>query len=127
MINKSNGAWILVRNTHDLNYGDVRKQFNAVRSELLSEGYIHMGTSKLKSSYLQSRGDVQIANLLCAAEQRQISALFIFRIRCISDNFYEAFALIDRLNDMGVIVYDNEGCQYSYDWYCNQIGRRIRR
>ena len=44
MINKTNGAWILVRNTHDFLYGDVKKQFTAAKSELLSEGYVHTGT-----------------------------------------------------------------------------------
>ena len=126
MINKTNGAWILVRNTHDFLYGDVKKQFTAAKSELLSEGYVHTGTSRLRSSFMRSRGDAPIADMLRAAVQGDISALFLFRIRCISDNLYEAFGLIDRLNDMGVIVYENEGCQYSYNWYCRQIGRKIR-
>ena len=33
-------------------------------------------------------------------------------------NAYDAGAV-------GVIVYDNEGYQYSYDWYCKQIGKRF--
>ena len=60
-----------------------------------------------------------------AAESGKISAVFVFSIKHISQNHDLAFELVDRLNELGVIVYDNEGYQYSYDWYCKQIGKRF--
>ena len=47
--------------------------------------------------------------MLKAAESGKISAVFVFGIKHISQNYDLAFELVDRLNELGVVVYDNEG------------------
>ena len=63
---------------------------------------------------------------MSAAKAGSIAAVFVFSIKHISENLEVAFELVDKLNELGVIVYDNEGYQYSYDWYCKQIGKRFK-
>ena len=63
--------------------------------------------------------------MLKAAESGKTSAVCVCSTKHISQTHDLAFELVDRLNELGVIVYDNEGYQYSYDWYCEQLGKRI--
>ena len=126
IINKTNGAWVLARATGETGYGRMDTQISAMTSELHSEGYIHIGTSRLHFSIGSKHGPPEIATMMKAAEDKRISAVFVFSIRCISEDLDTAFALVDKLNALGVIVYDNEGYQYSYDWYCKQIGKRFK-
>ena len=125
MINKTKGAWILARTTGNSGYSLAERQISALTSELQSEGYYLAGRSTLHFSIKTEHGKKEIFRMLKAAESGKISAVFVFSIKHISQNHDLAFELVDRLNELGVIVYDNEGYQYSYDWYCKQIGKRF--
>lgn len=125
MINKTKGAWILARTTGNSGYSLAERQISALTSELQSEGYYLAGRSTLHFSIKTEHGKKEISRMLKAAESGKISAVFVFSIKHISQNYDRAFELVDRLNELGVVVYDNEGYQYSYDWYCKQIGKRF--
>lgn len=125
MINKTKGAWILARTTGNSGYSLAERQISALTSELQSEGYYLAGRSTLHFSIKTEHGKKEIFRMLKAAESGKISAVFVFSIKHISQNHDLAFELVDRLNELGVIVYDNEEYQYSYDWYCKQIGKRF--
>ena len=126
MINKTNGAWILARNTGATGYNLADKQISAMKSELHSEGYVHTGTTTLHFQIQNDLGKKELERVLSAAKAGSIAAVFVFSIKHISENLDLAFELVDKLNELGVIVYDNEGYQYSYDWYCKQIGKRFK-
>ena len=126
MINKTKGAWILARNTGETKYNLAKNQISAMQSEIHDEGYVHTGTSTLHFPLQSELGRVELNRVLTAASAGRISAVFVFSIRKLSEDAEEAFRLVDRLNELGVIVYDNEGYQYSYDWYCKQIGKRFK-
>lgn len=116
---------ILARTTGNSGYSLAERQISALTSELQSEGYYLAGRSTLHFSIKTEHGKKEIFRMLKAAESGKISAVFVFSIKHISQNHDLAFELVDRLNELGVIVYDNEGYQYSYDWYCKQIGKRF--
>ncbi|HOX40726.1 MAG TPA: recombinase family protein [bacterium] len=126
MINKTKGAWILARNTGETKYNLAKNQISAMQSEIHDEGYVHTGTSTLHFPLQSELGRVELNRVLTAASAGRISAVFVFSIRKLSEDAEEAFRLVDRLNELGVIVYDNEGYQYSYDWHCKQIGKRFK-
>ena len=65
-------------------------------------------------------------DLITAAKEKKIDALFVFSIRHISENLETAFRFIDKMNSYGVVVYDINGCTYSHDWECKQIGKRFK-
>lgn len=109
MINKTKGAWILARTTGNTGYSLAERQISALTSELQSEGYYLAGRSTLHFSIKTEHGKKEIARMLKAAESGKISAVFVFSIKHISQNYDLAFELVDRLNELGVIVYDNEG------------------
>lgn len=126
MINKTKGAWILARNTGKTKYNLAANQISAMQSEINDEGYVHKGTSTLHFPLRSERGQAELKRVMSAAAAGRISAVFVFSIRKLSEDTDAAFELVDKLNELGVIVYDNEGYQYSYDWYCRQIGKRFK-
>ena len=126
MINKTMGAWILARNTGTTKYNLAKNQISALQSELHSEGYIHVGTRTMHFSPKCDYGQRELERMIDAATSGSISAVFVFSIRHISKDYSTAFELVDKLNQLGVIVYDNEGYQYSYAWHCTQIGKRFK-
>lgn len=126
MINKTNGAWVLARETAAAQYGHIKDQVAAMQAELHSEGYVLKGVSSLHFPVISQLGEQETEKVIRAAENKLISAVFVFSIKHIDKDLNVAFKFVDRLNELGVIVYDNEGYQYSYDWYCKQIGKRFK-
>ncbi|MDD4494087.1 MAG: recombinase family protein, partial [Eubacteriales bacterium] len=86
----------------------------------------HIGTCAVKISIKADDDIHELLEMFRAAQEKRISAVFVFSINHLSESMHDACEIIDKLNSLGVLVYDNEGYQYSYDWYCKQTGRKFK-
>lgn len=125
-INNTKGAWIFARSVSSFRYGDIDSQVSILQSELKSEGYDHLGTCRVNSSIKADDDFPEVLEMFRAAQDKKISAVFVFSIQHFSENMDDACKIIDKLNSLGVLVYDNEGYQYSYDWFCKQTGKSFK-
>lgn len=116
-INGTGKAWVFTRQTNATLFGNIADQEEALTYEAKSEGYRIAGISRVHSSITTENGQSELADMLKAAEEKKIDAVFVFSILHISPDYDISYGLVDKLNSLGIIVYDNEGYDYSYDWW----------
>ena len=126
MYNNTKKSWILAREIPYWHFGTIIEQNRILASKSRKEGFSVIGYSDISEPINRLDSMRRIQTMMIAAHEKRIDALFIFSIRHISENLEVAFRFIDRMNSLGVVVYDLDGYTYSHDWVCKQIGKRFR-
>ena len=127
MYNNTRKSWILSRDIPYWCFGKTEEQNRILSAKSKKEGFSVIGYSNISEPINRLDSMRRIQDLIAAAKEKKIDALFVFSIRHISENLEVAFRFIDRMNSLGVVVYDIDGYTYSYDWVCKQIGKRFIR
>ena len=125
-INGTKKAWIFGRDVLAREYAKAEDQIRALISEAQSEGYDIAGTTIVRECINSKSDESEMKKLWTAAENKKIDAVFIFSSRHISDDYDVSGGFMDRLNSHDVVVYDNEGYEYSYDWFFHNVCRSNR-
>ena len=126
MYNNTRKSWILSRDIPYWRFGKTEEQNRILAAKSKKEGFTVVGYSNLSEPINRLDSMRRIQELITAAKEKKIDALFVFSIRHISENLEVAFRLIDRMNSYGVVVYDIDGNTYSFDWVCKQKGKRFK-
>ena len=125
-INGTKNAWIFGRDAFALEYAKAEEQIRALTSEAESEGYKVIGTTTIRESINSKKDQSEMQKLMAAAQAKKIDAVFVFSSKHISEDYDVSGAFMDALNKCDVVVYDNEGYEYSYDWYFHNVCRSNR-
>lgn len=125
-INGTKKAWIFGRDVFAREYAKAEEQIRALIGEAESEGYDIAGTTIIREDINSKTDEKEMKKLMTAAENKKIDAVFVFSSRHISDDYDVSGAFMDALNKYDIVVYDNEGYEYSYDWYFHNVCRSNR-
>jgi len=125
--NNTRKSWILSRDIPYWRFGKIEEQNRILAAKSKKEGFTVVGYSNISEPINRLDSMRRIQELITAAKEKKIDALFVFSIRHISENLEITFRFIDRMNSFGVVVYDIDGYTYSHDWVCKQIGKRFIR
>lgn len=125
MYNNTKKSWVLSREIPNYQFGTIDEQNRILASKSKNEGFTVIGYSNISEPIDRLDSMRRIQNLITAAKEKKIDALFVFSIRHISENLETVFRFVDRMNGFGVVVYDIDGYTYSHDWVCKQIGKRF--
>ena len=125
-INGTRNAWVFGRDIFALEYAKAEEQIKALVSEAESEGYKVIGTTTIREDIHSKKDKEEMQKLMEAAQAKKIDAVFVFSSKHISEDFDVSGAFMDALNKCDVVVYDNEGYEYSYDWYFHNVCRSNR-
>ena len=126
MYNNTKRSWILAREIPLWHFGTIKEQKRLLSSKSRKEGFAVFGYSGIHDPINRSDSLERISDLIDAAKEKKIDAVFIFSIRHLSENIDKAFQFVDQMNDYGVVVYDIDGNTYSYDWVCKQRGKYFK-
>ena len=107
-------------------YAQAEEQISALTSEAESEGYKVIGTTTIRETINSKKDQAEMQKLMTAAQTKKIDAVFVFSSKHISEDYDVSGAFMDALNKCDVVVYDNEGYEYSYDWYFHNVCRSNR-
>lgn len=125
-INGTKKAWIFGRDVFALKFAKAEEQIRVLIGEAESEGYEIAGTTIVREDINSKKDKAEMQKLMAAAEAKKIDAVFVFSSKHISDDYDVSGAFMDALNKCDVVVYDNEGYEYSYDWYFHNVCRSNR-
>ena len=125
-INGTKNAWVFGRDVFALEYAKEEEQIRALISEAESEGYKVIGTTTIREDINSKKDQSEMQKLMAAAQAKKIDAVFVFSSKHISEDYDVSGAFMDALNKCDVVVYDNEGYEYSYDWYFHNVCRSNR-
>ena len=125
-INGTKKAWIFGRDVLARKYSKAEEQIKILIGEAESEGYDIAGTTIVREDINSKTDEKEMKKLMTAAENKKIDAVFVFSSRHISDDYDVSGAFMDELNKHDIVVYDNEGYEYSYDWYFHNVCRSNR-
>ena len=88
--------------------------------------YKVIGTTTIREDIHSKKDKEEMQKLMEAAQAKKIDAVFVFSSKHISEDYDVSGAFMDALNKCDVVVYDNEGYEYSYDWYFHNVCRSNR-